>query len=100
MFLKTLAIISIGLSSTMVSANEWSVLSRHGECAEISNLAKRKPVLSNFTSLHDFKEKLQSSAINFSLDYPVKDSKDILSLDIPSEGLSMILIKSKLCKSK
>ena len=96
-------LVFVALIST-VSANDsekWFLMSRHGECAEIKSLHRKIPDIDDIDDIEDPK--------SFTLFMEGKGHKVIsnelketqgkaFQVDIPEKGLSLIFVKSTMCK--
>ena len=80
------------------NSEKWFLMSRHGECAEISSLQRKIPDMGNIDdpgSFIIFMEEKGHKVISNEL----KELKgNALQVSIPEKGLSLMFIKSYLCK--
>jgi hypothetical protein len=94
-------LLSLAAVPTTAGANNsenWYLMSRHGECAEIRSLQRKIPDIGNIKDPQAFSEFMQAKGHKvFSSAMPDAQGK-VLLVNVPEKGLSLIFVKGSLCK--
>ena len=90
-------------SASANNSEKWFLMSRHGECAEITTLQRKIPDLSNITDPQTFIAFMEKKGHNVIVkDLYSNERKEIqgmfFDVRIPSEGLSLLFVKGIICK--
>ena len=94
---KVLLAISLSIPS-LLYAESWYAMARHGECHDLTAFSNNNQLIIGAKTPMDIKEKLEKSDIEYTLKPMIDGQEGILSLTVPSEEWSMILVTKKYCQ--
>ncbi len=83
-------------------AESWSAIGRHGGCIsfeQLSKLSKSNVFFTNVESLDNLKSNIESQGLEYTLEPMSPELKDVFNLNVPSEGLAMMITTSKNCEA-
>lgn len=95
--INAIAILIGVLITQPVTAAEWLLLSRHGECAPLDALKKKLPSLPDLNSPDDLAAYLQARHVKYSRKVHSGNHTELHEFQVPSEGLSVILAPRQQC---
>ena len=84
-----------------VSANnsgKWFLMSRHGECVEISSLQRKIPDIGNIQDPQSFIKFMAEKGHEVAANELTELHGKALQVNIPEKGLSLIFAKGSICK--
>lgn len=83
--------------SSLIQAQEWYAMARHGECIVLSKVAERKELLKGLSTPSEIEEKLKKASVDYTIE-PLFDAQEgMLKLNVPSENLAMVLVQKQYC---
>lgn len=85
------------LIAQSVFATEWMLLSRHGECAPLDALAHKLPSATNLKTPDDLEAYLKARHLEYSRKVHSVESAEFHELQVPSKGLSVMLVPRQKC---
>ena len=93
-----LLILAVSVTGGPAVAGDWRIVGRGGDCIEIADMARRKPVLAGIRSPSDLIAHLQGSgkkvkARKVSAFHPAP-----VSVHAPEYGLSLMFVPKDLCE--
>jgi len=94
---KIIIVLFLLSSSSLVHAQKWYAMARHGECSSLSKVTERKKLLKGLSTPSDIENRLEKIGIEYKMEPFVEDQKGMLMLNVPSEGIAMILVKEIFC---
>ncbi|MCW8964145.1 MAG: hypothetical protein OQL16_10125 [Gammaproteobacteria bacterium] len=95
---KIIILLPLVLFSCTTFAESWSAVARHGECMSFEQLSERSDLFANVVSLDDLKSNIELQGLEYALEPMSPELKDYFNLNIPSEGMAMIITTNKNCR--
>ncbi|MEJ1362437.1 MAG: hypothetical protein RPU43_11990 [Candidatus Sedimenticola sp. (ex Thyasira tokunagai)] len=84
--------------SSLIQAQEWYAMARHGECFVLSKVTERKELLKGLSTPYEIEDKLRKESVDYTIE-PLFDAQEgMLKLNVPSENSAMILVQKQFCK--
>lgn len=94
---KITIIFFILIFSNIVQAEDWYAMARHGECIALSKATDRKELLKGLKTPIEIENKLKKEGIHYLMKPLFDNVEGMIKLDVPDEGLAMILVQRKFC---
>ena len=91
--------LSGALVSARVSASEWYLLARHGECSPISVLKRKLPDMPEVRDPQGFVAYLEAKRLKFTRQSHAGPSGEAVEFQVPEAGLAVLLVPGEYCRS-
>lgn len=83
---------------SLIHAQEWYAMARHGECFVLSKVTERKELLKGSSTPSEIEDKLKKASVDYTIEPLSGAQEGMLKLNVPSEKLAMILVQKQFCK--
>ena len=93
----TVAILVGLVTEQSAQADEWFLLSRHGECAPLSALRYKLPSAPNFKTPDDFSAYLEFEHIQYTRQVHSDARGQMVEFRVPDKGLAVLLVPATRC---
>ncbi len=98
MYIRTLTILFTVLVSSFAQAEEWYAMERHGGCYSLAEANDHEYIFKGTKTPQEMEEKLKAERVDYTL-RPLEPGMDgALTVSVPREGVSMLIVKKKYCK--
>ncbi|MCU7835729.1 MAG: hypothetical protein KZQ83_10830 [gamma proteobacterium symbiont of Taylorina sp.] len=84
--------------SSILQAEEWYAMARHGECIELVKITDRTDIIKGAKAPSEIEDMLKKAGIDYILEPMHKEFKGMLTFTVPSKEWAMVLVKKKYCK--
>ena len=88
----------VGFDTSAAESSEWYLMSRHGQCAGIKVLERKIPDLGDVTSPDTFVNLMEDREYDVAVTEMPKLNGNAVQVNVPEKGLSVIFVKTLLCK--
>ena len=92
-----IAILAGFFAEQSAQADEWFLLSRHGECAPLSALRHKLPSAPNFRTPDDFSAYLELEHIQYTRQVHSDMRGQMVEFRVPDKGLAVLLVPATRC---
>ncbi|CAK8713764.1 hypothetical protein KKHLCK_02815 [Candidatus Electrothrix laxa] len=83
---------------SLIQAQEWYAMARHGECIVLSKATERKKIFKGSSTPSEIEDKLKKASVDYTIE-PLFDAQEgMLKLNVPGENLAMVLVQKQFCK--
>lgn len=96
--IKIILSLSLVAFSLTAFAESWSAMARHCDCMSFEQLSKRSALFAKVESLDNLKNNIELQDLEYTLEPMSSELKDVFNLNIPSEGMAMIITTTKNCE--
>ena len=82
-----------------VSAQQWFLMARHGECMGIESLKRKIPALADINDPHAFIEFMRGRGFTVTSNELAETKEKAVEVYVPEENLSLLFATAELCQA-
>lgn len=98
MHLKLLLSLIFLAAPSVVHAQEWYAMARHGECVDLVKLNDRSNLVRGATTPREMEDMMINAGVAYTIEPLIQGEEGMLKLNVPSQNWAMILVKKQFCQ--
>lgn len=92
------AFLLVGLPSSALSV-EWFLMSRHGECAPLSSLARKGPEFRDLQTPYQLIDRMRAAGHHVDVKEHSSPNGPMVEVRVPAKEIGVMVVTAEVCKA-